>query len=132
MTGTDQLSHGGNGVRAYEIPEEWMWHGLGDCPRGSLRWAALAYRAGLFEGRREILEDIAQAGRASARLARRILAQPDWDTIRGLREVDRTPCSAKCRRCSQCIAYEAWYLRGRRDYLGVEREAALANQSEPS
>lgn len=115
-------------MSAYELSEDWIWQGLGDCPPTSLRWAALGYRAGLFEGRRECMVDIGAAGTDAIRLARRTLAQPDWDTIRGRREIDYMPCRTKCGNCSVCIASLAYWGRGGRPFLGVAQESELARK----
>lgn len=99
--------------------------GLGDCPATSLRWAALGYRAGLIDGRAQVMAALGEAGTAAARLARPILDQPAWDVILGRRELDHKPCPAKCRKCSRCIHSLAWWERGGRPFLGVEQERAL-------
>lgn len=52
--------------------------------------------------------------------------QPRRDELERRREVDHQPCAAKCRRCSRCVHSLSYWARGGRDFLGIEREAALA------
>lgn len=97
--------------------------GLADCPRSSLRWAALGYRAGVRDGRDDVLVEIGRAGEAVRRHGKPVLAQPAWDVLQGRRDPDYQPCAARCARCIASLAYAG---RGGRPFLGVEREAEMA------
>lgn len=104
-------------------------YGLGECPSASLRWAALGYRAGIHDGRCEILAAIGEAGDNVRRAASPVLKQPALDTLLGRRDPDFRPCPARCQRCARCIASMAYWARGGRPYLGLEQEAALAREA---
>lgn len=102
------------------------WRALGDCPRGALRWAALAYRLGVEDGRQQLLAAIGQAGVDVARAAQPVLRQRRHEDIFRSRQIDHAPCPTRCGSCSRCIASRAYWSRGGRPYLGAAREAQLA------
>lgn len=54
------------------------------------------------------------------------LVKPALVEVERTRKPDWQPCRARCRACSRCIASLAYWLRGGRRYLGVDREAELA------
>lgn len=112
-------------MTATQASDAALWRSLAECPRSSLRWAALGYRAGVCDGRADVLAAVGEAGRAIAPGAAAVMKQPSWDELQSRRAPDYQPCPARCSACSRCIASLAYWSRGR-PYLGVEQEAALA------
>jgi hypothetical protein len=45
------------------------------------------------------------------------------------REFTNDPCIIRCQKCSRCIRYAQWWRNGKRDFLGIEAETALAQRA---
>ena len=101
----------------------------------ALHWAVTGYRAGVEDGTelgyQQAETDMAEAWAPVAADVRRRAGQPSHDELVKRRTVDpeaMEPCPQKCKTCATCWAYEVWYHRGRRDFLGLAREAELEQQ----
>jgi hypothetical protein len=100
---------------------------LAECPDGSVRWAGIGWQLGMLDG--------TEQGIAAERWAeecrwnrvylstRKVLDQPTQAELRRRREIVPMPCKTWCRRCSACIAADAWAARRGRPHLGVQGEA---------
>lgn len=100
-----------------------------DCPAASLKWAAVGCRLGMRYGAENVARQLGQDGIAAAKLARNVMRRTPWAEIVERQRIDFKPCAARCGRCSRCVCAEARERRGGRDYLGIEREAELANRA---
>lgn len=52
---------------------------------------------------------------------------PRQDDLRAARDESiTTPCRSRCKSCSKCIRYAAWWRNGQRDFTGVPTWNAAA------
>jgi hypothetical protein len=90
------------------------------------RWYTIGFETGYVEGYRQGANEYGDRIDRWLGIARSGLDAPTQAELAKARALSHEPCRTKCARCSQCVHSQAWYRRGRRDYLGVEAEAALA------
>lgn len=62
-----------------------IWSLLQACPSSAWPWCALAWRAGVEDGRREVYAELGEAGIDVARAARPILARPSFADLQARR-----------------------------------------------